>query len=130
MSPARFAPGRQGRARPRAPGRGISLAGLALAAALAGCRGERVDGGRAVTREEFIETYAALLRAEAEAADSAEARSRRAWVLQRRKLSPEDLERFARRHEDDPAYMAAVWGEIEVRIRAAQAPDTTKDGPR
>lgn len=89
------------------------------------CR-EPAGDGPEVTREEFIETYAALLRVEAQAADSADARQRRAWVLERRGLTAEDLERFAARHADEPEAMAEIWKEIEARIRALQTVDTAK----
>lgn len=110
--------------------RRLWIAAAAAACALgAGCPGKPPAGaGRDVSREEFIETYVALLRAEAQAADSAEARQRRAWVLERRNLTAADLERFAERHADDPAAMAEIWKEIETRIRALQAGDTAESG--
>lgn len=97
---------------------------LALALGLA-CARDPAQGGREVTREDFIETYVALLRAEAQAADSVEARQRKAWVLERRGLTAADLERFAERYGDDPSTMGEIWREIESRIRAMQG-DTTK----
>jgi hypothetical protein len=97
-----------------------------LALALA-CAREPTQGARAVTREQFIETYVALLRAEAQAADSVEARQRKAWVLERRGLTAADLERFAERYAEDPRTMAEIWREIESRIRALQS-DTTRSG--
>lgn len=101
-----------------------SRAVLALALGLA-CARDPAQGAREVTREEFIETYTALLRAEAQAADSVEARLRKAWVLERRGLDATDVERFTQRHADDPEEMAEIWKEIESRMRALQS-DTTK----
>lgn len=97
--------------------------------AQAACR-EKPTGearaGREVTRDQFIETYVALLRAEAAAADSAEARERRASVLERRELTADDLEGFAREHADDPAMMSKIWREIETRIRESGTTDTVR----
>ena len=102
---------------------------LALVAWAAGsvlaCR-EPSAGTRDISRDEFIETYTALLKAEAAAEDSADARSRKAWVLERRGITQADLERFAMKHADDPDYMAELWREIEAEIRKAQAPDTAE----
>jgi hypothetical protein len=103
---------------------------LALGAAVA-CRpeGREPASGRALTREEFIETYVALLRVTATAADSADARARRAAVLQRRGIAPRDLERFARRYQDDPRALAEIWEEIERRLRTPEPPDDAAGPP-
>ncbi len=77
-----------------------------------------------------MEAYEALLRAEAAAQDSAEARQRRAWALERRNLTPQDLERFARKHSHDPEYMAELWREIEARVREPAPEDTSPRGRR
>ena len=114
------------RARTRRPGTICILAALCGLAPLA-CDSD--DRAATIEREVYVETYVELLKAAAEAPDSAAPDSVSA-VLQRRGLSETDLSDFALRHADDPGYMASVWGDIENRLRERPPrPDSAGEPP-
>lgn len=79
----------------------------------------------AITRDEYIELYVEILRAASEERDALEASERAREILERRGYAPEDLNEFTRQHSDDPAYLANVWGQIEMRLREKPKPDSS-----
>ncbi len=82
---------------------------------------------RGLTRQAYIDTYVELLRAVGAAADSASAADSTSAVLRRRGVSDAELLDFARRHADDPQYLASVWLEIETRLRAPRDTAARRD---
>lgn len=92
---------------------------------LSGCEPESPPT-TALTREEYIEVYIEILRAASEEQDSAAATERAREIIASRGYAPADLAEFARRHAEDPGYLAEVWAEIEMRLRQQELPDTTE----
>ncbi len=90
--------------------------------AFVACGSEGTQPG--LTRENYIDTYVELLRAAAAAPDTIAAADSATAVLQRRDVTEEELLDFVRRRAADPQYLAAVWLEIESRLRAP--PDTAQ----
>lgn len=93
---------------------------LVAAAPIGACR--RSQGSSGVSDSTFVATVAELKRVnDAPVHDTAERAALRAAILQRRGLSPAQLEQAARDLARNPARAQEVWQAIERR-----AADTTK----
>jgi len=91
------------------------LAGsLALAVLLlGGCAPEAPD---TISRETFVQVYVELRVAALDRDDATLAAADRERILSSHGVTGEDLLNFAEVHSQDPAFMRAVWSEIEERL--------------
>lgn len=92
----------------------LVLAGSIALATTTGCR--RSPSTEGLSDSTFVSVMAELRRAyEAPAADSAVRAARRDAILQRRGLTPAQLEAAARQLAENPARAQTVWQAIERR---------------
>lgn len=91
----------------------------------AACRASTDEAS--LDREHYIAIYVEILRAQAGAPDSVAAVDSATKVLARHGVTEDDLGEFARRHADDPGFLASAWGEIATRLREPQRQDSARD---
>ena len=104
---------------------------LLLLLAATGCRG--TEPGDRISRERFVAANVALRTLPEDAAEE-----QRAAVLERYRVSSEDLHRWVEHHADEPAVLAAAWQEVAARLDSladprpepfADSPDSLAIGP-
>ncbi len=95
-----------------AAAKGIFVVTASLAVAVSCAPAEPAPIGR----EAFVETYVALRAAELRSAGAVIPDEARDSVLAETGVSEEDLVAFAEAHGDDPAFMEAVWREVQNRL--------------
>jgi len=98
--------------------RPILVAFALLLPLLSGCSGEGQRG--TIPRATFIETYVALRTAALRSPTGEIDPLTRDRILEERGLTPDDLLRFVEVHGRDPAYMGALWEEVEAAVRGAE----------
>lgn len=90
-----------------------------------GCRDS--SDSTAMSRESYIDLYVEILQAADSAEDTLAAFRRAHEILAEHGFSQDDLDAFAKRYAGDPDYLAAVWGEIEQRLRNPSGQDDDAD---
>lgn len=104
---------------------------LLLLLAGTGCRGG--EPGDRISRERFVAANVALRTLPEDAGEE-----QRAAVLERYRVSSEDLHRWVEDHADEPGVLAAAWQEVAARLDSladsrpepfADSPDTLAIGP-
>ena len=105
----------------------LSVHALALVVALSACEGgQRLAG---VSDSTFVRTMAELRVLHTRAwPDSAAKAAALDSILQRRGLTPEQLERAARSLADDPERAVEIWREIDRYVRGDTLRDADSSG--
>jgi hypothetical protein len=89
-----------------------------------GCEGAADES--LISEQLYVDTYVEILQAADEEPDEVAASERAREILARRGIGEQELVEFARRHMDDPDYLADVWRRIEARLRNPEPADSSR----